>query len=103
VHVAVERPQGWTASLALHVSLCAGLAAPILVERLGGEFAQLGGILPKRLFPGFFILERRKNLGGDGVLFVLGELADFPERVCIPQTVVVQFDVEAALRRHLAR
>ena len=53
----------------------------MLVERLLGEFAQLGGILPKHLSSGFFILERLENLGGDAVLVVLGELADFTERV----------------------
>jgi len=53
----------------------------MLVERLLGEFAQLGGILPKHLSPGFFILERLENLGGDAVLLVLGEVGDFSERV----------------------
>ncbi|MFZ0964073.1 MAG: hypothetical protein WAO35_24670 [Terriglobia bacterium] len=60
----------------------ADLAAPMLVERVGGEFAELDGTLPQRPFPGFFTLERGKNLGGDGVLLALGELADFPEGVC---------------------
>jgi len=80
LHVAVEKPQGCRASLALHVSWCVGFA--MLVVRFRGEFAQLGRILPQSLFPGFFILERSKNLGGDGVLFVLGKLAHFSEGVC---------------------
>jgi hypothetical protein len=53
----------------------------MLAERLFGEFAQLGGILPEPLSPGFFILERLENLGGDAVLFVLAEVGDFSERV----------------------
>ena len=50
-------------------------------ERLGGEIVQLGGVLPKQPSPSLFILDRLKNLGGDGVLLVIGERADFAERV----------------------
>src|ERR1035441_5571929 len=53
----------------------------MLVERLCSEIADFGRILPKFFLPRLFILERFENLGGDSILLIRGEHANFPECV----------------------